>query len=130
MKYNGSAALDCLLESVLESLVLTRPLPQMISAMGEGKARTVHECALEGDLAALEGLVSSSCSRSWSCSWVVSWSLPRSLSWSWCSDPGAGARQAGAPAADRRLGEGGATLGRLQVSSNPLLCSSVARTDC
>ena len=88
----------------------------MISAMGEGKARTVHECALEGDLAALEGLVSSSCSRSWSCSWVVSWSLPRSLSWSWCSDPGAGARQAGAPAADRRLGEGGAALGRLQVS--------------
>ena len=43
----------------------------MISAMGEGKARTVHECALEGDLAALEGLVSSSCSRSSSCSCVL-----------------------------------------------------------
>ena len=43
----------------------------MISAMGEGKARTVHECALEGDLAALESLVSFSCSRSSSCSCVL-----------------------------------------------------------
>ena len=50
----------------LDCLVLTRLLPQMISSLGEGKARGVHECALDGDMAALEGLVSCSCS------WVLS----------------------------------------------------------